>query len=126
MEHCEECLLRNLHGTHLFHPLLSFFLLLEQLAFARDVAAVALREHVLSERLHGCARDDFLPDRCLYDDLKKLARNKFLQLVRDLSAPLGRLVPVNDHGERINRIPVDEHIELDEFASPVLEHLVIE
>src|SRR5213082_1920108 len=44
---------------------LAFFLLLEQLPFARDVAAVALRQHVLPQRLHRLARDDPAPDRRL-------------------------------------------------------------
>src|SRR5687767_3341412 len=48
----QEGLLRYLHRTDLLHPLLSFLLLLEKLALAADVTAVALREHVLPQRLH--------------------------------------------------------------------------
>jgi hypothetical protein len=43
------------------HALLAFLLLLEQLALARDVAAVALGEHVLAQRLDRLARDDAAP-----------------------------------------------------------------
>src|SRR3954468_11221925 len=44
LEDGQKRLLRNLHGAHLLHPLLSFLLLLQQLALAADVAAIALRQ----------------------------------------------------------------------------------
>ena len=43
-------LLRDLDRADLLHPPLSFLLLLEQLPLARDVAAIALGEHVLPQR----------------------------------------------------------------------------
>ena len=43
----------NLHAPDPLHALLPFLLALEQLALARDVAAVALCGHVLAQRLHG-------------------------------------------------------------------------
>ena len=55
----------NLDGADLLHALLAGLLLLEQLALARDVAAVALREHVLAARLDRLARDDPCADRGL-------------------------------------------------------------
>src|ERR1700721_4857591 len=58
LQHGEERLLRDFHTTQLFHALLALFLFLEQLALARDIAAVAFGEHVLAQRLHGGARDD--------------------------------------------------------------------
>src|SRR3982751_360778 len=42
LEDGEKRFLRNLHTTHAFHALLAFLLLLQQLALARDVPAVAL------------------------------------------------------------------------------------
>src|ERR1019366_5340446 len=42
LEHREERLLGHLDAPDLLHPLLALLLLLEQLALARDVAAVAL------------------------------------------------------------------------------------
>src|SRR5271169_2467160 len=53
----EERLLRNFHAADGFHAFFAGFLLLEQLAFARDVAAVALRQHVLAQCLDRLARD---------------------------------------------------------------------
>src|SRR3546814_10706826 len=46
LERLDEGRLRNLDLAELAHPLLAFLLLLQQLALARDVAAVALRGHV--------------------------------------------------------------------------------
>ena len=44
----QEGRLRDLHLAELAHALLALLLLLQQLALARDVAAVALRGHVLA------------------------------------------------------------------------------
>src|SRR5207247_9520115 len=52
VEHGEEGLLRHLDRPDLLHPPLARLLLLEQLAFAADVAAVALRTHVLPLRFY--------------------------------------------------------------------------
>ena len=46
----EERGLGNDDVPNLFHPFLAFFLFLEQLLFSRDITAVALRGHILSER----------------------------------------------------------------------------
>src|SRR5262245_54051585 len=58
LEHRQERFLRDLDLPHPLHALLAFFLLLEELALARNVAAVALGEHVLAHRLDRFAGDD--------------------------------------------------------------------
>jgi len=58
-----------------FIRLLARLLLLEQLALASDIAAVALREHVLPLRFHGLARDHARPDRSLDRDVEVLPGN---------------------------------------------------
>src|SRR6185312_43314 len=126
LQNCEERLLRDLDRSDLLHALLAFLLLLEQFALARDVATVALGEHVLAQRLDTRARDDLAAECSLDRHLEELARNEILELVGDLAAPLVRLVAMDDHGERIHWLAVDQHVELDEIALPVLEHLVIE
>src|SRR6266516_711254 len=97
LEDREEGFLRDLHRAHLLHPLLSCLLLLEELAFARDVAAVALGGDVLAQRPHRFAGDHLGPDRRLDHDLEQLAWDQVLQLLGDLLPPLVRLVAVNDH-----------------------------
>src|ERR1700722_3638403 len=49
-EHRQEGLLRNFDLAELLHPLLAFALLLQQLALAGDVPAVALGGDILSQR----------------------------------------------------------------------------
>src|SRR6188768_550196 len=80
LEHRQERLLRDLHLADALHALLAFFLLLEQLALARDVATVALREHVLPERLHRFAGDDPRADGSLDRYCEHLARDKLPHL----------------------------------------------
>src|SRR5215471_21830091 len=57
-EHSKKRFLWNLHLPNALHPLLSFLLLFEQLAFARNVAAVTLGQHVLAHGLYRLSRDD--------------------------------------------------------------------
>src|SRR5690625_6519968 len=57
-ERGDERLLRHVHPADGLHPLLPLLLLLQQLALARDVAAVALGEHVLADRTHCLPGDD--------------------------------------------------------------------
>src|SRR5215813_12943647 len=52
LEGGDEGGLGDLHLAELAHALLALLLLLEELSFARDVATVALREHVLALGLH--------------------------------------------------------------------------
>ena len=72
----QEGLLRDLDGSDALHPLLSFLLLLEELALAGDVATVALREDVLAHRGDGLAGDDVAADRGLDRHLEHLARDE--------------------------------------------------
>src|SRR3954469_12359494 len=53
----DEGLLRHLDAADHLHPPLAFLLLLQQLALAGDVAAVALRQHVLADRANVLAGD---------------------------------------------------------------------
>src|SRR5579863_8130180 len=76
LEHRQERLLRDLHAAHALHPLLAFLLLLEELAFARDVAAVALRQNILAHRLDGLARDHLVSDCRLQRHFEHLAWNQ--------------------------------------------------
>src|SRR5438132_1303304 len=84
----QERLLWDLDRSHLLHALLSFFLLLEQLALARHVAPIALGGDVLAQ--------------------------------------LVRFVAMDDDRERVHRLAVEQHVELDEVGRAVLEELVVE
>ncbi len=58
----DERLLGDLDPADVLHLLLAFLLLLEQLALPRDVAAVALGQHVLALGLDRLAGDDLAAD----------------------------------------------------------------
>src|SRR5262249_58087737 len=73
----DERLLRDVHLAELAHALLAFLLLLQQLALARGVAAVALGGHVLAEGAHGLARDHLAADRRLDRYLEHVRRAQF-------------------------------------------------
>src|SRR3954470_18092921 len=77
----DEGLLRDLDLAELAHALLALLLLLEQFALARNIAAVALGEHVLPERADGLAGDDAAADRGLDRDLEKVRRDQLLELL---------------------------------------------
>src|SRR5688572_18686565 len=74
-----ERLLRDVDAADALHALLAFLLLLQQLALARHVAAVALGGDVLADRLDRLARDDLAADRGLQRDLEEVAVDLFLQ-----------------------------------------------
>src|SRR5882757_7321467 len=58
LQDCEERFLRYFHRADLLHALFPFLLFIQQLALARGIAAVALGDHVLAQRLDVFARDD--------------------------------------------------------------------
>src|SRR3954464_10149744 len=99
IEDREEGLLRNLDAPYLLHALLALLLLLEELALAGDVAAVALGDHVLADRLDGLAGDDLGADRRLDRDLELLARDLLAQALHERAPGGVGLVPVHDHRE---------------------------
>src|SRR5215208_5889255 len=75
LEDGEERLLGHLDAPDLLHPPLALLLLLEQLALAGDVAAVALGDHVLAEGLDRLARDDLRAHGVLDRHVVLLARD---------------------------------------------------
>src|SRR5699024_5322603 len=93
-ERGDERLLRDLDGPDVLHALLALLLLLQELALARDVAAVALGQHVLAHRTDVLAGDDAGSDGGLDRDLELLARDQLLQLAGHLDAVVVGLVAV--------------------------------
>ena len=77
----DEGFLRDLHLAELAHPLLALFLLVEELALAGDVAAIAFGGDVLAQGRDGFAGDDLAADGGLDRDLEHMARDQVLQLL---------------------------------------------
>src|SRR5919201_391692 len=85
LEHRKEGLLRHLHAPDLLHAPLALLLLLQELALARDVAAVALGGDVLAEGLDGLARDDLRAHRGLDRHVVLLPRDLREQLLCEVA-----------------------------------------
>src|SRR3546814_11066610 len=78
LEGGEEGGLRVLHVADLAHALLAGLLLFQQLPLAGDIAAVALRRHVLAQGGDGLARDHLPADGSLDGALEELARDEII------------------------------------------------
>src|SRR5665213_1098019 len=68
----DEGLLRDIHLAELAHLLLALFLLVEELALAGGVAAVAFGGDVLAQGADGFAGDDLAADGGLDGDDEKV------------------------------------------------------
>ena len=99
-----------------FMRFLPSFCFSSSLRLRRQVAAVALGQHVLAQRLHGGARDDVRADGRLHGHFEHLARNQFLHLVDQLAAALIGVVAVHDDRQRIDRVAIDQDVELAQAA----------
>src|SRR4051794_25576530 len=122
----EERLLRDLDAPDLLHALLALLLALEELALARDVAAVALGGHVLAEGLDGLAGDDVRADRRLDRDVVLLARDLRAQLLGQHAPDVIGLVAMHDHRERIDGIAGEQHVELRQVRGAQPADLVVQ
>src|SRR5262245_66591059 len=126
LERGNERLLRNLHLTELAHSLLALLLLLKKLALPRDVAAIALGEHVLAQRPDRFARAGAPADRRLDRNLEEVRWNELLELLAHGAAAALCARTMHDHGERIDGLAVDEDRHLDEVARLVALDVVVE
>src|SRR5690606_7347937 len=125
LQNGQESLLRDFYAADLLHALLAGLLLFKQLLLAGDVAAVALGQYVLAQRLDVLARDDFGADGRLDRDVVHLARDQRTH-ARDHVAPArARAGAVHDHRERIDAIAVDEQVDLDHVGAAILLELVV-
>src|SRR5688572_6878588 len=125
LEDGEERFLRNLDVADLLHALLPRFLFLEQLALAADVAAVALGEHVLPQRLDVVARHHVRADGGLDRDVEHLARDQLAHAGHEVAAAEARRLAVHDEGQRVDLVAVDEDVEPHQVARAELADLVV-
>src|SRR5271155_3228421 len=112
LEDGEEGFLRNLHAADGFHAFLAGFLFLQQFALARDVAAVALRQHVLAQRLDRLAGDDLGADRRLDRDIEHLPRNQRAHFGDHLAPAILRRCAVDHDRQSVDALAVDENVQL--------------
>src|SRR5437660_623361 len=94
VEHRHEGFLWDFHGADGLHALLALLLLVEELALAGDVAAVALGGDVLSEGLDGLAGDDLAADGGLHRNFELVAGDLLAELAHEDAAAVFGLVAV--------------------------------
>ena len=126
LEGGDECFLWYVDLAELPHALFPFLLLVEQLALACGVAAVALGGDILAEGAHRFARDDLAADRGLDRYLEHMRRNELLELLRHGTPARFGARPVHKHGQRVNRVAVDQHLQLHEVRRPVIGEVIVE
>ncbi len=85
------------------HALLAFLLLLEDLHFSGDVAAVELGGDILAVGLDRLAGDDLAADGDLQRDLELVARDGPTELDDELSAASLGVAAVDDQRESLDR-----------------------
>src|SRR6266851_1336888 len=124
-QHRHERLLWNLDRTDPLHPSLAFLLLFQQLAFTRDVAAVALGKHVFPYRRNRLAGNHLAADRCLQRHLEHLTRDDRLQLLDKFAALNLRLAAMRDERQSVDWFARDQDVELDQVAFAKTDHLVV-
>src|SRR3989454_12214602 len=93
-QNCEKGFLRDIDLADALHALLAFFLFFEELAFARDVAAVAFGENVFANRRHRFARNHAAANRGLDRHFKQLPWNQFSQAGDEVAGALVGMVAV--------------------------------
>ena len=115
-----------LHVAYLTHAFLAFLLFFEQLALARYVAAVAFGRHVLAHGLHCFAGYDLGADRGLYGDVELLARDQLLEFLAHLAPEIIGMVGIGQRRERVDRLAVEQDVQLDELRRLVARAVVVE
>src|SRR5687767_7725195 len=89
------------NAADLFHLLFALLLLVEELALAADVTAIALRSDVLAHFADVVAGDHLATNGGLHRDLEHLRRDDVGELLAQRPAlPLG-LAPVHDAGKGV-------------------------
>ena len=85
-------------------------MLFKQFLFARNIAAVTLRQHVLAHGLDVFTGNNVGADRSLNRHIVHLPGDQFAQAGGDFATAVGRVAAVNDHAERIHLVAIDEQI----------------
>src|SRR5439155_1672127 len=98
LQYRKKGFLRNIHLPNAFHSPLSFFLFLQQLAFAGNITAITLGQNIFSDGGNRFPRNHAMADGRLDGDLKHLARDKFLHLIRKSLAARVRGITMNHPG----------------------------
>src|SRR5262245_30714437 len=124
-EHREERFLRNLDLANLLHAFLALGPFRPQLAFARDVAAIAFGRDILAHGGDRFAGDDAAADRGLQGNFEKMLVNLAAKFSHQLAAALVCIRPVHDDRQRIDALAVHENIQPNQLGRAEAQQFVI-
>mmetsp|Transcript_20596 Transcript_20596/g.57450 ORF Transcript_20596/g.57450 Transcript_20596/m.57450 type:complete len:480 (+) Transcript_20596:27-1466(+) len=124
-DHGHDGVRGHVHLADCLHPLLAVGLLPQQLHLPGDVAAVALGQHVLPNRVDGTRGRDHGADPRLYDNLDLLPRNLFLEDRHNLLPQIEGSAFVDDLRQGVCRDPVDVDLQLDQISGPIVQLRVV-
>src|SRR5213080_1739303 len=122
----DESLLRDFYFAELAHALLSCLLLLQELALARHIAAVAFGGDVLAQRTHRLARDNLAADRGLDRHLEHVRGDELLELFHHGASAALRARAMHEHGECVDRLAVDEDLHFHQIGQPEVGEVIVE
>src|SRR5512145_935933 len=108
--------LRDFDIADHLHALFALFLLLQQLSFSSDIAAVALAQHILAERADSLAGNNLATDCSLNRHLEHLAWDQPAQLFNQRTALRIGEVAMDDQRECVHWCAVNQNIELDQIG----------
>ena len=109
----------------MLHAFLACFLLFKEFALARNIAAIALGDHVLAQGFDCLTRDDVGTDGGLDRDVIHLTRNDLAHLAHHRAAAVLGLGAVHDDGQRIDFVAIEQNVHLDHVGSAVLLELIV-
>ena len=118
--------MRDVDAADALHAFFAFLLAFEELALARDVAAVAFGENVFAQGANGFARDDVAADGGLNGDFELLARNQFAETRSEFAAALVGLFAMADERQRVDGLAGNQNVELDQIGFAITGEMVIE
>ena len=115
-----------LHVADLAHAFLTFLLFFEQLALARDVAAVAFGSHVFTNGFYCLSRNDFGSDGCLDGDVELLPRYQLFQFFAHLASEIVGVLGIDERRKRVDRFAVQQNVQFGQFRGLVACPVIIE
>ena len=101
-------------------------MLFQQLFLTGDVAAVALGQDVLAHGLDGLAGDNLPTDSGLDGHFKELARDIIFELFADLPSTLIGFVLVDNEGQSVHLVAVEEQVYFHQAALLVIGQLIVQ
>ncbi len=125
LQHRQKRFLGDADLAHLLHAFLAFGLLGQKLAFAGDVAALALGGHVFADRRDGFTSDDPAADRRLDYHLEKMPVNFAAQLFDQLPATAFGRGAMHDRRQGIDPLAGDQYIEPHQVRGAKAQEVVV-